>query len=115
MSWYVYEMSPIDYGWSNLKTVKDTAAELGAAEAAARAAGVDFLMYEELLLETFLADWQSAQIAAQEHGWAGEFRHAPVVFWVPNDSTFIYGFTFKQDTNGTTYVVSPVPMPWLEI
>jgi hypothetical protein len=38
----------------------------------------------------------------------------PVVFWVPVEDSFRYGFVFKQDNNGSTFVVSPVPMPWYE-
>jgi hypothetical protein len=33
--------------------------------------------------------------------------------WLPYDTEFAYGFVWKQDNNGTTFVASPVPMPWL--
>lgn len=65
-------------------------------------------------IDDFLRAWESAKEAASAEGWEGDFRHQPVVFWVPMSTTFEYGFAFKQDNNGDTFVLSPVAMPWLE-
>lgn len=114
MNWYVYDLSPVDFGWEKLKTVEETAKELGAAEAMMRARGENPAMLDDPLLDDFLNNWDSAQGAAQEKGWEGDFRHAPVVFWIPFGGAFQYGFAFKQDNNGVTFIVSPKPMHWLE-
>jgi len=111
MKWFAYEVSPIDWGWNRLKTVEETAREIGADEALVRAGGGDPMMEEEPTIEQFLADWESAKQAAEEKGWEGDFRHKPVVFWVPTSTSFEYGFAFKQVNNGTTFVISPVRLP----
>lgn len=110
MTWHTYEVAPIDMGWENLRTVQETASILATRmQSAVRKHDVDASE-----LHSFLAAWESAKDAASTAGWEGDFRNEPVVLWVPDDTEFSYGFVFKQDNNGTTYVVSPVPMPWLE-
>ena len=113
-SWYVYETLPIDFGWEHLPSVDDIARQLGATEASMRAEGHD--CYEGTSLDHFLAVWDSAKSAARDHGWEGDFRHKPVVMWIPQKATggFCFGFVFKQDNNGSTFVVSPVPLPHLQ-
>ena len=108
-----YDISPIDVGWDNLKTVWETAALLGAkdAESRARRETTSDCSYD---LPKFLTAWEFAKQKAGDHGWEGDFRIDPVVFWVPDDTQFSYGFVFKQDNNGTTYIVSPVDMPHLK-
>jgi hypothetical protein len=110
MSWHTYEVPPVDIGWENLRTVQETerflAAKAQGAGQGSNAAAAD--------LRSFLAAWESAKDAATSEGWEGDLRNEPVVFWVPDDAEFTFGFVLKQDNNGTTYVVSPVPMPWLE-
>lgn len=110
MTWHTYEVPPIDFGWNNLRTVRETVNSLAAR------------MQSEFLendidpseVQHFLANWESAKAEASAAGWEGDLRHEPVVFWIPDDTEFSYGFILKQDNNGTTYVVSPVPLPWLE-
>lgn len=115
MTWLVYPlMSPIDFGWEQLKTVADTAALIGETSARNRALHGHSFVVEELEIDEFLREWESAKAAASSSGWQGDFRHDPVVFWVPSDAGFTYGFVIKQDNNGETYVVSKVPLPYLE-
>ena len=110
MPWYTYEIGPIDLGWENLKTVRETSTFLlEKGLAAGRKNDID-----PSELQAFLKSWQSAKDAASEKGWEGDFRHEPVVMWIPNDTEFNYGFVFKQDNNGTTYVISPIEMSWLD-
>ena len=110
MTWYTYEIPPIDHGWDNLKTVRETAAALlERSGSTIRKNDVD-----DSDFQSFLRSWESAKDAASVKGWDGDFRHEPVVMWIPNDTEFNYGFAFKQDNNGTTYIISPVEMPWLE-
>lgn len=114
MPWFAYAISPIDFGWDNLQTVEDFARELGGRDAFLKAKGADMIMEEGPQIEEFLDDWQSAKEAAYSEGWDGDTRQGPVVFWVPTSTTFQYGFAFKQDNNGITFVISRVPMPWLD-
>ena len=113
MAWSVYEVPPVDANWRFLKTVAATAREIGGDSAHARAMGAPSSL-EGPDIEEFLSTWQAAREAARQAGWDGDFRHEPVVFWVPGDTEFRWGFVIKQDNNGTTYVVSPVPMPHLD-
>lgn len=114
MTWYVYELGPIDFGWEHLASVEETAARIGGDEARASVAPHTVDISGPTVAE-FLASWSSAQVAARDRGWEGDFRNDPVVFWVPAvEVEFTYGFVLKQDNNGMTYVVSPVPLPHLD-
>ena len=105
MAWAVYGISPIDFGWEMLPSIEDTAAQI------ARAAAGE---YGEInAVEQFLQDFKVAKGMATRAGWEGDFRHEPKVFWIPDENAFAYGFVWKQDNNGETYVVSPQPLPWL--
>lgn len=107
MDWIVYQVGPIDHGWNNLRTVQDTVADI---------AGTDdeFMRRHDLNtdgLTTFIQGWESAKDAAAREGWEGDFLHAPRVFWLPSEIGFDYGFVFKQENNGTTFIMSPQDLP----
>jgi hypothetical protein len=54
-------------------------------------------------------------IARRRLGWEGDIREGPYVCPLPmNDYGFEYLIAWKQDNNGTTFVVSPCALPWLE-
>ena len=107
--WHAYELPPIDFGWEHLKTVEQTAADLAARDAAETVNHGSTSLLPSAA--GFIASWLSAKDAASQAGWEGDFRSQPVVFWVPGDNKFDYGFVLKQGNNGTTYVVSPVVVP----
>lgn len=109
---YVYHIAPIDHAWDQLKSVAETAREMAADEA--ELATMGRRKGESPELSEFLADWALAKDLAHSENWEGDFSQGPVVFWVPVDGTFQYGFAFKQPNNGSTFVISPVPMPWLD-
>ena len=107
---WIYEITPIDSHWDLLPSVADVAAQLARSEA------------EELSgnggcglpsCEDFLNDWVKAKMQAEASGWEGDIRTGPVVFWLPSETIFEYGFVFKQDNNGTTFVISPKELPYL--
>lgn len=108
-----YEMLPIDLYWEYLPTVEDVAATLGRYQA-------ESMINEHhptcLSLEKFLQDVQQAMELARKHYWEGDFKpgYTPRVFWLPNEVEFAYAFVWKQENNGTTYVVSPFELPWLD-
>lgn len=61
--------------------------------------------------------WAKARELARRAGWEGDIREGPYVTVVPQDPGMsalppvIIGW--KQDNNGTTFVASPFPLPWL--
>ncbi len=110
MNWHVYEVSPIDYGWHHLKTVRETLEGIALpCEGSDPREGLD-----TSAAIAFLASWESAKEAATAAGWERHFRLEPRVFWLPCELEMAHGFVFKQDYNGATYAVSPVPLPHLE-
>lgn len=112
MTWFVYSLGPIDHNWEYLRTVREVAVELGQSDAIQRLSKHAFPC---LGVDEFLDAWDDAQRSARNNGWEGDFRQDPVVFWLPTENPqFSFGFTFKQDNNGTTWVVSPVPLSYLQ-
>lgn len=99
-----YWLGAIDIGWEHLPTVTDTIHQLSQQTED----GLDTSR-----LTTFLKEWEQAKKLAKKKRWEGDFRIPPRVFFLPNEVKFEYGFVFKQDNNGTTFVISPRPLPWL--
>jgi len=63
--------------------------------------------------ELFVAE---AKKLARQAGWEGDMSEGPNVFGIPPGDTmpnFVMGLAWKQDNNGTTFICSPVPLPWL--
>lgn len=111
----VYVCSPIDNNWESLQSVSQYAQELGARDAAVIAEhGEKGLLSFDYTVNDFLKDWEEAKSSAYEHGWEGDCRQGPSIFWLPDETGFSYGFVFKQDNNGTTFIVSPKRLPWIE-
>ena len=46
--------------------------------------------------------------------WEGDIRGKIEVFSVPAEGMTEIGFILKQDNNGTTFIISPVPLPHLD-
>jgi hypothetical protein len=110
MKWKVYEVPPIDNRWEFLKTIKETLGDI--AKYSGEAGDSDDPHFEEL--SDFVRAWESAKDAAAELGWEGDFVEEPRVFWLPTEMEFEYAFVFKQENNGTTYVVSPQELPTMQ-
>lgn len=110
MSWFVYGIPPIDFGWAHLKTVKDTLTSIASfCDNFNNPDGINTLE-----AKNFLDSWEEAKAAAKNAGWEGDFKHEPCVFWLPSESEFDFAFVFKQDNNGTTFVVSRIALAWLD-
>lgn len=110
MTWKVYNIPPIDIGWEHLKSVKETICDM--VRLSSLYDSEKDLDSKELL--GFIKAWEAAKELAGVSGWEGDFREDPKVFWLPGDVEFRYAFAFKQDNNGTTFVVSPQELPALE-
>jgi hypothetical protein len=93
--WYAYQVElPIDFGWEHLPTV-----------AAYSSVEDDF----NDILDEFLF----AKTLARELGWDGVNYGESRVFLLPQSDMMAYGFVWKQDHSGTTFVISPYELPWL--
>jgi hypothetical protein len=92
---YVYSVGPIDnwFGWSKLRSFKSG------------------LHYDANEFHWF---WAAAQKAARECGWEGDIREGPYIAAIPGDSQQRIIISWKQANNGTTFVISPVMLRWLE-
>lgn len=108
---WTYEIAPIDTRWELLPFVADVAAQLARADALELSGKGDsgFPSCDE-----FLDAWVKAKMLAETAGWQGDCTQGPVVFWLPGDTDFDFGFVFKQNDNGATFVVSPRELPYLE-
>ncbi len=105
---------PIDYGWEDLESFEEVAAKFARHDAALEVAEEEL---EERKLPKLWSSLKRAYELAREEGWEGDFRgySHPKVFFVPGtNNTMEFGFVWKQDNNGTTFVVSPYEMPWLD-
>lgn len=109
---FVYAMSPIDYDWEYLPTVQDVASRYGQDDARLDIEGVE--EYEPRKLGGFLKDFKRAKDAATDEGWEGDFRGKARVLYLPSETGFDHAFAWKQDNNGTTFIVSPQILPHLE-
>lgn len=112
MKWIVYSISPIDLGWENLRTVRETLSVIVQDNESYGLSDLGDINARGIM--SFVDDWQTAKENARQAGWEGDFRHEPHVFWLPSEGAFEYGFVIKQDNNGTTFVISPQELPALE-
>ena len=120
--WLVYgPLAPIDFGWEFLSTVECVAQIISAAEGRERLIGLGhepeppYPPSWPFSLDTFMAAYANAlNLARDESCWEGDFRDPPRVIWLPAENLFTYAFAWKQESNGDTFVVSPVPLSWLK-
>ena len=109
---YGVQLEPIDFGWSMNRTVDEMLIELK-----------NFNREEEpnvkMEYEKFWKLWEETKIFAHNQlGWEVDFREVPEVAFVPVrgngiDIDFEPIFIFKQDNNGTSFVVSPINIGFL--
>lgn len=108
---YAYHISPMDFGWSLMSTTQQfmrtlldyASPEISPKRVASNLA--DFGRFCEEALE-----------AGDKVGWEGDFRgsETPRVMVLPGEVYPYLALIWKQDNNGSTFVVSEVPMPWLD-
>jgi hypothetical protein len=94
-TYHVYVLPPVDIGWGLFKTVSqviDTICEVD-------------------LHDFVVAYYQSLRVAKSTGWWEGDMRHEAVVVPLVRELEGEYGFMWKQDNNGTTFVVTPEAIP----
>ena len=112
---FVYKLPPIDCwtGWRKPSKVFRVQLDVSAPASAEREAW-----------EAWRSDkswnklWAAARSGARRLGWDGDVREGPLVCVLPwhdsespNLAPVVIGW--KQDDDGTTFVASPVRLPWL--
>lgn len=114
MPWKAYDLPPIDWSWEYLPTVEEMAKRFAADDAVLGLQGAP--EYEPRMLPDFMRHFEMAKEMATEVGWEGDWKSyaKPRVFFLPGETNFEYAFAWKQDNNGTTFVISPQPLPWLD-
>ncbi|MET7808623.1 hypothetical protein [Micromonospora chersina] len=61
------------------------------------------------------AIWAVLALADSKLGWEGDMRHEPYIGGVPNGDGGTHRYlVVKQENNGDTFIVSEVPMTWLD-
>ncbi len=113
IDFYCYEpSSPIDLNWDYMDSVFDFAKKIELKDNQ-----VNAIFFINVF--TQLINKLSKQDYLAESGcvfWEGDFRFTPKVFMLPcvGTDSFLCGFAFKQNNNGTTFICSPMPLPHLE-
>lgn len=112
--WHMYEFSPIDHGWETMKTVQEMIATFADNPTGNPAWGHAVGKSGEIA--TFLAYLESAKTFARRHGWEGDFAVKPRIFSIPDVDGLVFriGFAFKQHNDGSSFLISPVPLNFFE-
>jgi hypothetical protein len=105
----VYHLGPID-NWFGWRSLLDVARE-----------GVDEFGNKPPSQDWLLETWLQARDLARRCGWEGDIRggydfgNGPWFAPLPIDrGGYKFMIAWKQDTNGSTFVASPIELPWLE-
>jgi hypothetical protein len=113
--WIVYQIDPIDF-WTGTTSFEEylraTNAEGNRNDPVDPLNRVPRLRAEAEVWDRF----RSAMTAAKEgSNWAGDIREGPFVLLLPEPPAMqLAGFLWKEENNGTTYVVSEIALPWLD-
>lgn len=104
MKKYAYALAPIDFwaGWMKEPDFEHQLAEVYAADDV------------PAVLRDYLEFRDAALGLARKIEWEGDFREGPFVAGLPSIDQSRILIAWKQDNNGTTFVVSPSPLPWLD-
>lgn len=94
---YIYELNPIDWRWDAAKDITAISRE---SEAGAELA----------------ADWEMARDLLHKHSsWHGDGGEGATPILVPNLQQWcVIAWVVKQQKSGWTYVVSRMPLVWLD-
>lgn len=109
MTWTLYHIPPMDAGWDLLGSVRDARDKILQNEFCRED---DAPCDQEMCAFDAVLDaaLDAALGEARRMGWRGDFSVGPRLFWLPCDSVPIYGFVWKAQDNGSTYVASPIAL-----
>jgi hypothetical protein len=106
MKLYCYHISPIDF-WFGAMTGSQLLKDA----------------WEECQQDWGLLSWTCRRLAdLQKHAeeafklihWEGDVREGPYYFGLPGDKDMDIGYMIKQDNNGSCFIASPEPLPFLD-
>lgn len=103
--YFVYVTGPLDW-WPGWRWVDEILAAMRGSDTLVEAG-----YPEPSKLEAMVS---SAKKVADAAGWEGDGRWACAPLPAPEMFSSELMFAVKQSNNGTTYVVSPFRLPWLE-
>lgn len=104
MRLYCYHLPPIDH-WTGGMTPELFLASLAPSPGWLGTVAAAVEMLQELEA--------SAQAAFREIGWEGDIREGPYFFALPDEARLAVGYVLKQAAEGSTFVASPIELPWL--
>lgn len=113
-----YRISPIDFGFRYLRRLEEFR-DLARLEDLAKYEGLGQYQgftstFSRATLERFDLNFEAAKRMAADLLWEGDFREGPFVMPVLVELEVGYAFVWKQENNGSTFVISPVPLPYVE-
>lgn len=113
-----YMISPIDYGFRYLRSIEEFR-DLARLEDLAQYEGLGQYQgfpntFTRATLDRFDLNFEAAKRMAADLLWEGDFREGPFVMPVLVELEVGYAFVWKQNNNGSTFVISPVPLPYVE-
>ncbi|MGY4437046.1 hypothetical protein ACVWWO_009523 [Bradyrhizobium sp. F1.13.1] len=97
---FAYALNPIDH-WTGWMTEAQFLAQIRAGYMPVDEAG-------------YFAAKNRALDLARSAGWEGDVRQGPFIAGMPSGDERHFLIGWKQDNNGTTYIVSPYRLPWIE-
>ena len=116
MPWKIYSFSPIDSDWSVVPTVGEFISQqifvmsrpsdddAGSLEEVISTLELHYPIYElERIIETLKRVLRASGRLEER------LRIAPRILWFPGDTEFVFGFVWKLDSNGETFVAVPSP------
>jgi hypothetical protein len=110
---HAYHIAPMDFGWSRLPTIKQAMQTM--------LENCDDSMHccgegDPSTIIELLQFYRRAMAFAKEIGWEGDFRpgNEPRVALIPDECEPATVLVWKQDNNGSTFVVSTIPLPHLK-
>ena len=106
---YAYHLAPVDFGWELLPTLEEMA-EKTARNDAAYAHHDENMAADGGRTQELFESFKRAKEVAKEVLWEGDYRERPRVFLLPEEGgyEFRFGFVWKQDNNGSTFLVTPI-------
>jgi hypothetical protein len=114
---FAYRVNPIDFGFELMPTVEEHMARLQRQKTYHQSFAHS--PYEGSHAdcsrpEAFAAFLSLGRKAALTVDWDGDVRDHMHVFFVPGDNKMHAAIIWKQENNGDTFVVSPIPLPHLQ-
>lgn len=105
---YGYHFSTIENNWEDLTPLNEFLQTFADDDG-------DVSQRDKESLKEIIAKSDTALALAKEMGWDGIYTGCPYLFWLPSKNTqsFEYGFVFKQTSDNSTFVISPIELAYL--